>query len=288
MAIFDRLTWMKLVNADWGEVAYGDKVQGDTFALHWPKFRGKANAENVEIGDQIVLVQYGTASHIVEIIGGVVTDNSNRTHPYTRRAKVLWSSKGGVYPFSDFMGFSFHFQSGQSAGIENCDGFKARWSKLGLSAFQKHIEIQVSASEQKQTFNRDTQPTSDPEILEKRVNRLLKLKKLKRPKGNFKPKSVQTTVKFAIERSPEVKAWVLRNAKGICELCKKPGPFLLPNKSRYLEVHHVKHLAEQGPDHDSNAVAVCPNCHRLLHCGVDAKKAKKKLYLQVVRLIEYK
>ena len=42
-------------------------------------------------------------------------------------------------------------------------------------------------------------------------------------------------------------------------------PFLKINGARYLEVHHLKRLADGGSDTIENAVAVCPNCHRELH-----------------------
>ncbi|WP_342542729.1 HNH endonuclease signature motif containing protein [Paenisporosarcina sp. FSL H8-0542] len=35
----------------------------------------------------------------------------------------------------------------------------------------------------------------------------------------------------------------------------------------YLEVHHIKRLADNGEDSVENAIAVCPNCHRELHFG---------------------
>lgn len=84
---------------------------------------------------------------------------------------------------------------------------------------------------------------------------------------------------------PAVKAWILQEAGGMCELCGQPGPFILPTGETYLEVHHIKQLANGGPDSVENAVAVCPNCHRLLHWSVNAQDAKEKLYKQVTRLI---
>ncbi|WP_242657405.1 HNH endonuclease [Vibrio antiquarius] len=61
---------------------------------------------------------------------------------------------------------------------------------------------------------------------------------------------------------------VLLRADGVCERCKQQAPF---SRSRdgtpYLEVHHIKRLADGGDDSVENAQALCPNCHRELHFG---------------------
>jgi len=67
------------------------------------------------------------------------------------------------------------------------------------------------------------------------------------------------------QRNPYVVAYTLRRANGICELCEKPAPFNKPNGEPYLEVHHVKHLKDGGEDMTENALALCPNCHRMMH-----------------------
>lgn len=70
------------------------------------------------------------------------------------------------------------------------------------------------------------------------------------------------------ERNTDVVAEVLARAKGICQGCNKPAPFLKKsNGEPYLEVHHVKQLADGGEDTVENAIAVCPNCHRKAHHG---------------------
>lgn len=58
------------------------------------------------------------------------------------------------------------------------------------------------------------------------------------------------------------------DAKGICERCRKPAPFIRDNdNSPYLEVHHKIPLADGGDDTVENAIALCPNCHRQAHYG---------------------
>jgi 5-methylcytosine-specific restriction protein A len=69
-------------------------------------------------------------------------------------------------------------------------------------------------------------------------------------------------------RNPYVVAAVLERAKGKCERCHKPAPFLRgKDGTPYLEVHHKIRLADRGEDTVDNAIALCPNCHRELHHG---------------------
>ena len=88
----------------------------------------------------------------------------------------------------------------------------------------------------------------------------------------------------SFKRDPVVKANVLKFAHGICDLCTNKAPFINNNGRAYLEVHHVVPLANGGFDQTTNAVALCPNCHRRCHHSIDARKATKKLYEQVKRL----
>jgi 5-methylcytosine-specific restriction protein A len=52
----------------------------------------------------------------------------------------------------------------------------------------------------------------------------------------------------------------------------------------YLEVHHVRPLAGRGSDTTTNAVALCPNCHRRCHFSSDRDEFKVALYEKVDRL----
>ena len=64
---------------------------------------------------------------------------------------------------------------------------------------------------------------------------------------------------------------------GNCESCKKPAPFVKPGGDFYLEVHHLRRLVDGGSDTVTNAVAVCPNCHRELHYGNERDCIEKSL-----------
>jgi len=105
------------------------------------------------------------------------------------------------------------------------------------------------------------------------------------PAGNEQPESVASNVSQFV-RDPAVAAWVLKAAKGVCECCRSRAPFSREDGSEYLEIHHVVRLADGGADTISNAVAVCPNCHRELHYGKQKDVLVSKLQYAVERLGE--
>jgi 5-methylcytosine-specific restriction endonuclease McrA len=84
------------------------------------------------------------------------------------------------------------------------------------------------------------------------------------------PRSVYVKEKVFL-RNPDVVAEVLIRAKGRCEgeECRsRTAPFKRrKDGTPYLEVHHLKRLADGGEDSVENARALCPNCHRKAHYG---------------------
>lgn len=102
------------------------------------------------------------------------------------------------------------------------------------------------------------------------------------PTGVARPRSTNVVV-TQYARDPAVKAWVLRLAKGFCECCRQAAPFETAD-GPFLEVHHLRLLAENGSDTICNAVAICPNCHRRLHYGLGAEAIIEELYTRISRL----
>ena len=70
------------------------------------------------------------------------------------------------------------------------------------------------------------------------------------------------------KRAEDVRAYVLARAKGVCEACGKAAPFVRSNGSPYLEPHHIRRVSDGGPDDPRWVAAVCPNCHREAHFGI--------------------
>ncbi|MNF72806.1 HNH endonuclease [compost metagenome] len=128
----------------------------------------------------------------------------------------------------------------------------------------------------------DFAPTADEATLERRAAKLEKQPLKGEPKGIMKPQQAPTSGN-AYVRDPEVRAWVRKAANGTCEGCGQPSPFEKDGRP-FLEVHHVKHLAQKGSDRTSNAVALCPNCHRRCHHSSDKDEFTASLYNRVERL----
>lgn len=105
-----------------------------------------------------------------------------------------------------------------------------------------------------------------------------------KPAGSRAPSSTTVTV-TQFKRCASVKEWVLANAKGICECCKREAPFKGADGLPFLEVHHVRQLTDSGTDTVSNTVALCPNCHRELHFGARREMLVLRLYETVPRLV---
>lgn len=118
-----------------------------------------------------------------------------------------------------------------------------------------------------------------------RISRIRGKNKKSKPSGNKNPKKLQTQTN-QYQRDPEVIAWVLDEANDVCESCDKPAPFVKDDGSYFLEVHHLRTLADGGSDTITNAVAICPNCHRELHYGKHRLQKIEGIYKKVRRLVE--
>jgi 5-methylcytosine-specific restriction endonuclease McrA len=127
-------------------------------------------------------------------------------------------------------------------------------------------------------------PTANRDELEEKTQELLLSPPLtEKPAGQKAPRKVETKTQ-SFKCDPRVRAYVRRAAHGRCELCKHRAPFKTDKGIPFLEVHHVKPLAKRGSDRITNAVGVCPNCHRSLHQAKDSENRREKLYRQVKRL----
>ena len=82
----------------------------------------------------------------------------------------------------------------------------------------------------------------------------------------------------AYHRSAALKAYVRRRANGNCEGCGDPAPFISKTDGKpYLEPHHTTRLADGGPDHPGHVIALCPDCHRRVHHGLDGSAYNDEL-----------
>lgn len=123
----------------------------------------------------------------------------------------------------------------------------------------------------------------DRVFFEASVHEILRKKDFSKPLGVLSPRMV-TCATTCYQRNAQVKAWVIMQANGVCECCQLPAPFISCDGEPYLEVHHVRPLADGGADVVENTVALCPNCHKALHYGADAKLLIAKLLDSINRL----
>ena len=118
--------------------------------------------------------------------------------------------------------------------------------------------------------------------------RKLDKKQLKRLAESKKEKvqSYRLTETKSIDRDEYIKLYALERAKGKCQLCEKPAPFLKKDGNPYLEVHHIDYLADNGSDTIDNVAALCPNCHRKMH-SLELQKDIDKLKEVALEKLEY-
>jgi 5-methylcytosine-specific restriction protein A len=199
--------------------------------------------------------------HYLEAQNGNISDQNIK---FKRNKAILNSAKNStpVYVF---------IKNGKECYLEGLFKYKslekdesgARWFRLvktdlkdkrteiTLDAYIKELEQQVEASK-----------NSSKEDRQARLKNASK-----------KPQKQKITVS-GYKRNPDVIAEVLDRANGVCEGCKELAPFTRSkDNSPYLEVHHIIHLANDGEDTVENAIALCPNCHRNRHFGIDYKKS---------------
>lgn len=123
-----------------------------------------------------------------------------------------------------------------------------------------------------------------PEALERESALLFREASRKKSKGQSAPARLERPTEHFV-RDPAVVAFVLQEADRKCESCLRSAPVTKPNGLPYPEVHHVKRLASGGFDKISNAIGVCPNCHRELHYGSSSAELAEILFSRINRLM---
>ena len=82
-------------------------------------------------------------------------------------------------------------------------------------------------------------------------------------------------------RSAAVHGYALLRARGKCEGCDQPAPFLDSAGRPFLEVHHILRPADEGIDAPANVAALCPNCHRAAHHSRDREDRSQRIAARV-------
>jgi len=139
-------------------------------------------------------------------------------------------------------------------------------------------------------LNQPKKTNAEAEYQKKVLTASAKKKNIKeKPGGVPIPKVRKTGLKEGgFQRKPDVAALALRQADFKCEIDARHQTFISSAKGTpYVEAHHLIPFGNQGRyeyslDVTANIVALCPNCHRLLHHGKMADKNKEiaRLYEQ--------
>lgn len=120
-----------------------------------------------------------------------------------------------------------------------------------------------------------------PEVDEKPAGQTLSLSELRKRAYGAAKSSAKASSSAAprtyYHRSKDVKDYVLARAKGVCENCLLPAPFMRRNGTPYLEPHHTRRVSDNGPDHPRWVAAICPTCHRRIHNGQDGTQVNEGL-----------
>ncbi|GEM_PF-1365566 len=137
------------------------------------------------------------------------------------------------------------------------EGDGSKWFELALSESQPDAALTDSGY-----LDSELDARIASALAGSRTDRLARLR-------NAPKKPVRVMVRTTtFLRNADVIAEVLERAKGHCEECMSPAPFMSRAKNEpYLEVHHKMRLADGGDDTVENAIALCPNCHRKSHFG---------------------
>ena len=164
---------------------------------------------------------------------------------------------------------------------------RVTWESLGYRAGQIHGSADRALADR--AFERFSEsweleyfaPTEDRDQLEQRAAEWARsLQAAEAPRGSvgsLEPPGARPVQTVQYRRSPGVVANVVARAAGICDLCQGPAPFERGDGTPFLEVHHITPLAMGGLDHEDNAVALCPNCHRRCHYAMDRDALAEQL-----------
>lgn len=136
-----------------------------------------------------------------------------------------------------------------------------------------HLDINSTTKENTIAEPKPNNSPKDPKHLKTKSIQDLREAALSQSHRKNTPKEKK---EIAYYRSQALKLYVIARSNGICEGCGINAPFQ-SRSGPYLECHHVHRLADGGPDHPENVVALCPNCHRRAHFSNDAKAYNETL-----------
>jgi len=137
---------------------------------------------------------------------------------------------------------------------------------------------------QKEVFLSDQTIKMKQELREKKVRKLDESELENRARTARRKSSKRQTISTTYERDPYITEFAKRWAKGICQLCDQPAPYVNKNGEPHLHTHHIKWLSLGGEDSIYNTIALCPNCHDKMHI-LDLEEDVRKLQEKVTKYV---
>lgn len=130
-------------------------------------------------------------------------------------------------------------------------------------------------------LNQKKDPSAEIQYQNKVLQKAVAGVQVVEPKGGVAVPRIKGAglVSTGFQRNPNVAASALVKANFACEIDPKHKTFTSNAKGKpYVEAHHLIPFSNQGSyavslDVMANIVALCPNCHRLLHHGVQDEKS---------------
>lgn len=132
--------------------------------------------------------------------------------------------------------------------------------------FVFHLDVDSVKTNHSVPNRKSSHSSKDAKKLKSKSTKELRKAALETAPKNASLKQKRETAYY---RSQALKLYVVARSNGFCEGCREEAPFNTKN-GPFLECHHVHRLADGGPDHPMNVVALCPNCHRRAHFAKDA------------------
>jgi len=222
-------------------------------------------------------------SHVAEIVNwedkNIVFKNKERLNILNKHILEHQPGEGEIYLFSDeektkgctnlisiinLRKISNPFSTNNLIKVSDGTAYKPRTQAGGWSPVFK-LEQWIEAKESR--FKSQVEDELSQKVAEsKKISSYERKKRIK--EVSIEPEVIQV-ISRGFKRNADVIAEVLSRANGICEKCGSKAPFMRKkDNTPYLEVHHKTNLADGGHDTLENAMALCPNCHRELHFGI--------------------
>lgn len=220
------------------------------------------NVDKIEINDEVIYYQTGGYIKGLYSIVGLYTNDMTEAPEWVEQS---WTSSQFQYQLHEVIELSgFVDIEGLISRLNLFEG-RADWyvflqGVLNIRPLDEH-DYQLLRNEIiDKKFAEDLEDSMNLEIddLRERIN-----------ETDGTAEELTRVVK-SYKRNPDVVAYALKVADGICGLCGSEAPFNRADGTPYLEVHHKISLSQQGLDNIGNVIALCPNCHRRAHHGNEA------------------